>query len=132
MKLNYNLLKEILEYVEDKGTGFTEHYFAEKDFENSPEGKEKFIAHVYHYNILIENELIDGRSIIHPTFSPANPTAVIYYKDLTIAGQQVLEGMRDEETSGKIKDTLIKGGKGTLEQIPALAVGVIMKLVGLW
>ncbi len=129
MKLDYDLIKEILETVEN-GDGFTEKHINRSEFEDNDEGQKKFFTLAYHYKILFDIGFVEGSICSFSSFDGLD-TYAFYYTCLTFQGQKVLGGMRDEETSNKINDVLIKGGKEGLKQAPALALAVIMKLLGL-
>ena len=131
MKLDYDLIKEILAEVQDKSDGFTDNHLERRSFENNDEGKKKFFTFAYHYKIAIKAGLIEGKILETQTITEGNVLIGVSCRALTAQGQQVLEGMRDEETSNKINDAFIKGGKEGLKQAPALALAVIMKFLGL-
>ncbi len=130
MKLDYDLIKEILAEVQDKSDGFTENHINRSEFEDNDEGQKKFFTLAYHYKILFDIGFVEGSICGFSSFDGLD-TYAFYYTCLTFQGQKVLEGMGDEETSNKIKDAFIKGGKEGLKQAPALAISVIMKLLGL-
>ena len=131
MKLDYDLIKEILAEVQDKSDGFTNNHLDRSSFEDNDEGKKKFFTFAYHYKIAINAGLIEGEILEHESMTDGNTLMGVSCRALTAQGQQVLEGMRDEETSNKINDAFIKGGKEGLKQAPALALAVIMKFLGL-
>ncbi len=131
MKLDYDLIKEILQTVQDNSDGFTNKHLNRKSFKDNDEGKQRFFTVAYHYKIAINAGLIEGEILEELTLSNGNILTGVSIRALTAEGQQVLEGMRDEETSNKINDAFIKGGKEGLKQAPALALAVITKLLGL-
>ncbi len=125
MKLDYDLIKEILEEVEEND-GFTRRNFGWNDFEDNDEGKQKFINLAYHYKIAIGAGLIEGKVLEAETFGGGNPLVGFSYKGLTLAGVQTLEAMRNDTLWNQIKDSAIEMGTGGLRAIPALALAAFM------
>ena len=98
MKIDYDLLREILLYVEDNSNGNRRFYV--RDFVNL-RGKEYAKSIIYHMNHLFEIEYATGSGVRYT--SP-----VIY--DLTIKGREFIEATRDnsiwQKTKKKIGDEI--------------------------
>ncbi len=130
MKLDYDLVREILEGVEERGDGFEEHQITRDDFADDDEGKQKFLAFAYHFKHITDSEFIDGRILEARTFGGGSKPDILYYKGLTPQGVKTLEAMQNDTIWNSIKGSTIKLGKKGLIQIPSLAVTALMLLVG--
>ncbi len=128
MKLNWDLIKEILEEVEEKSNGFRYNRIERHNFEVVDRGEKEFIALGYHYKILINAELIEGQVTEGPTLYKGNALERIDYKALTFKGHQTLDAMRNDTVWNQIKDTVKQMGAGGLKQTPSLALAWIMGL----
>ena len=126
MELDWNLIKEILENVEENSDGFTEEFtrLDSQDFEDRNERCQEYLRLRYHYKILIDNGLVDGR--VHDFRYAAGPRPEYFlYTGLTLAGVQTLEAMRNDTLWNQIRDVAIGLGLDGLRAIPALAIGAI-------
>ena len=128
MKLNYDLIKEILEEVEEKGDGlYTDtNEIKEKDFQEDDEKKKEYLTFVYHYRILFEAKLIIGSAYVSSQYGGTKIPETIKYRRLTLEGHQVLEAMRDIAFWNKTKGNTIDMTEEELKQNPALAIKLFM------
>ncbi len=126
MELDWNLIKEILETVEEND-GFTEEFtrLNSQDFEDRNERCQEYLRLRYHYKILIDNGLVDGR--VHDfRYAAGLRPEYFLYTGLTLAGVQTLESMRNDTLWNQIRDRAIEMGTGGLRAIPALALAAFM------
>lgn len=121
MKLDYQLIELILMKVEKEGDGFKSVRINSKDCKS----EEEFIALAYHYKLLSENGLIDGKVDELPYKGNSVPIE-IRFKDLTLLGHQALEAMKNNTIWGKIKSKVQELGVEGLKQIPALAIKLFL------
>lgn len=119
MKLDLDLIKEILESIEQDSDGITSVQIA-IDERSAQDEKRK----AYHYRLLIECGIIDGK--IRNVGSFDGQAEWIGYKGLTMMGHQVLDGMRNDTLWNKIKDGVLQAGVSGLKQIPALALKLLV------
>lgn len=118
MKLDYQLLKDILIFIESDENAHAQSHFILDDGDL----EKYFSAHsmitvTYHFQILNDDGLIHG----FRKFS-SGPG----YSCLTAQGHRVLEGMKNDTLWNKIKDGALSSGIDSLKQIPALAVQMLL------
>ncbi len=128
MKLDYDLIKEILEEMEEKGDGLPteDNQIQEKDFEDSDEKKQEYKTLAYHYKRLIVAKLISGKVEIRKSSGIYVVPWAIERANLTLEGHQVLEAMRDIAFWNKTKGNTIDITEEELKQNPALAIKLFM------
>ncbi len=114
MKLDYDLIKEILEHVEQECDGFSEKYIC---------GGERFDEEAYHYHLLTTDiNLIKGE--VTTTYHKKNKIAQeIKYSGLTAEGHRVLDAMRNDTNNWKkLKDGALGVGKSAIKKFIQIAV----------
>lgn len=124
MKLDYDLIKDILEKIES-GDGFTPHVISANSYkDDETKFKEEYLKLAYHYKLLISEGLIDAK-ILDAHFLGAPIPIEIRCTSLTMQGHKVLEGIRNESLWNKIKGTAKAMGIEGLKQIPSLAIQIL-------
>ena len=126
MKLDYDLIKEILETVRDNSDGFTDKRLNRKAFEDNDEGKKRFFTVAYHYKIAINSGLIEGEILEELTTSNGNILIGVSIRALTAQGQQALEAMQNDTLWNKIKGNAKQAGIDGVRAIPSLALSMII------
>ena len=126
MKLDYVLLREILEYVECNGDGQVRLTLSQNDFSESGILGGNFDKFAYHARILIDNEFIDGK--VHAQgFGGNNVIFSVDYFGLKLQGHQLLESMQNEGVWEKIKSNAQSLGVEGLKKIPGLAIALLFR-----
>ena len=125
MKLNYLLLRKILEHIECVGDGQTRHSISSNSFSESEFLGENFDTFAYHSNILIENGFVDGKVYCLNYYGNKVFESIDYF-GLNLSGHQLLESMRNEDIWKKIKSTARSLGIEEIKKIPGLAVKLLM------
>ncbi len=115
MKLDYDLIKEIMLYIESNSDGENEVWVDVKDL---PLGcsQEKID---YHLNILGDDDLL-----ILGNYGGLAGSLPVYR--LTAEGHRVLETIKNDNLWNKIKADVLDGGRGELKNIPALVIKLIL------
>ena len=113
MKLDYDLIKALLEKIETTCHGRGSLYSATDGLDNF-----EMEQIDYHINILADDDLVEIAEVVHAGF--------ICVSRLTAEGHRVLEAMRSNSVWNKIKDQVISAGISGLKQIPALAIKYII------
>lgn len=126
MKLDYDLIKELLETVEETSDGFSRNDIEMKNFQGSEEKNKEYMRLAYHYKILADIGLIYGEVMEAPTFG-GNAPVNICYTGLTFEGQKTLEAMRSDTVWKQIKEKAKMMGVEGLKKVPGLAIELIMK-----
>ena len=118
MKLNYDLIKQILIFIEEseETDGSGPLMFHQNDAEESFPGV-SFEVITYHFHILDDDGLIQGFDKFHGGF---------YFNRLTANGHRVLEAMKNNGLWDKIKNGAIAAGISGLQQIPSTAIQVLL------
>lgn len=118
MKLDYQLLKDILTFIESDKNAHAHSRFIldDGDLEKHFSGHSMTTV-TYHFQILNDDGLIHG----FRKFS-SGPG----YSCLTAQGHRVLESMKNDTLWNKIKDGALSSGIDSLKQIPALAVQMLL------
>ncbi len=130
MKLDYDLIKEILEKIES-GDGASIKTIWHKDFKDSDERKQEYLRLRYHYKILFDNKLADGEvyELPHKNYDGGGDDMILInfsYKALTLKGHETLEAMQNDTVWNKIKGSVKQAGITGVKQIPALALTWLM------
>ena len=120
MKLDLDYIKEILTQIENVADGISEQEV--KVSETSPAEVKR---QAYHYRILLDADLIDGR--ILDAGSRDGRAEFILYRGLTIHGHQALEAMRNDTIWNKVKSLVKSAGVAGVEKIPGLAIELFLK-----
>jgi hypothetical protein len=128
MKLNLDLIKDILSEVEQKGDGLTSHTISSQDY-TAEDKRAEYINKVYHFKLLIEDRLVNGE-IIKISYMGDDVPHGIRYKGLTMEGHRTLEAMRSDTIWNTIKGKTKFLGEEGLKQIPALALKMLLELFG--
>lgn len=117
MKLNYDVIKSVLGYIESISDGQKNFIFEgdESLKEVSSTIPPEEIS--YHLNLLIEEGFVKGQI--------GMDSYVII--DLNLSGHQLLEAMRNDTLWNKIKSGLKGAGIETLKQIPGLAIQLLIQ-----
>jgi len=120
MKMNIQLIQQILETIEksDEPNVWT------TDISETIKGDDSDIEVFYHLNLLYESGLID--SIKNP-YNLDGLVMGIKVK-LTMTGHQLLDGFRNDTLKTKIFDKLKTIGVKGLEQMPGLAIQLILAM----
>ncbi len=126
MKLDYDLIKEILEEVEEKGNGLSKNVIRPENYLGYSGGMEIYLKRRYHYKIIFEIGLVIGDVKDIEVSDDKMKTVSFYYIDLTHKGHEVLEAMRNDTLWNTIKGNVKKAGITGLKQIPALALAAFM------
>ncbi len=128
MKLEHDLIKEILEEIEEKSdTGET--YGATlsfTDFSEKNETFKKYWREWYHYKILFDAGLFHGDVVEIDKYSGGVMPYSFSFTSLTLRGQQVLEAMQNKTIWNEIKGITKQAGIKGIKQIPALALAWLM------
>ena len=127
MKLEWDLIREILEYVEENGDGVEPNTtrLKESDFIEKNEKYQKHLRLWYHYKILFDTDLVYGEVTEMVRYHGTAPVS-FSYTGLTFEGHQTLEAMRNDTVWNTIKGNVKKAGITGLKQIPALALAAFM------
>ena len=130
MTLEWDLIKEILEEIES-GDGASIKTIWHKDFKSNDEKKQEYLRLRYHYKILFDNGLADGKVYekTHKNYDGGDDDMILInfsYTALTLKGHQTLEAMRNDTVWNKIKENTKQAGIKGLKQIPALALTWLM------
>lgn len=126
MKLNYDLIKDILETVEENSDGVSRTTTTASSFKTHNEGVQEYLRLNYHYKILFDIGLVVGDSFEENTISHGMIPVSFYYTGLTFEGHKTLDAMRNETVWNQIKDTVKQMGASGLKQTPSLALAWIM------
>ena len=118
MKLDYQLLKDILTFLEDDENAHAQSHFIldDNDLEKHFSGH-TMVKITYHFSILNDDGLIHG----FRRFS-SGPG----YSCLTAQGHRVLEGMKNDTLWNRIKEGALSSGVDSLRQIPALTIQMLL------
>lgn len=121
MKLDFDLVKEILEKVEN-GDGFSRHSIPMSQYKENDETWQEYMKLAYHYRLLIDDmRLINGNLLTMP-YQGGQIPCDISYTGLTAEGHKVLEAMRNDTIWNKVKSGALGLGKEALKQAPALFI----------
>ena len=122
MKLDYDLLKQILEHIEEVSDGQTLNEVGHSaDLSSLGFPCESFDGLAYHFDILAESGFVRGDAE-RLNFRGDRAIMSLRYYGLTLAGHQLLDGMRQHGIWNKIRTSAEALGIGGLKQIPGLAV----------
>ena len=124
MKLDYDLLKRILEYVEDVADGQERHTVTSHTFTNSAIPCESFDVLAYHFDILVQNGSVDGQ-VNRVALRGHRVVTSIDYFNLTLDGHRLLESIRHQTLWNKLRSHAEALGIAGLKQIPALAISLL-------
>ena len=125
MKLDYDLLRQILGHVEDVSDGQTlREIRPSTQLSTLGVSCESFDQLAYHFNILVENDLVTGS--VQTLAHRGNKMILgLKYYGLTLVGHQLLDGLRQQGIWSRIKGSAEALGIGGLKQIPALAIALL-------
>lgn len=119
MKMDYDLIKAILEDIEKRHHGQDLIFVhAENLLDKKPEWEGRHVN--YHIRLLFDDGLVKVQA-----WPPANNLDIPINR-LTAEGHRVLEAMRNDTLWNKIKDSAVAAGISGLKQIPALAIKVAL------
>lgn len=124
MKLDYDLIKQILERIETDTDGVSRHTILKSEYEGDEEQWTEFKALAYHYKILINNGFVDGEVLEIVIQGHRVPTNIDFFA-LTLDGHKLLDSMRNETLWNKVNDKLQGVGVEGLKQIPSLAIQLL-------
>ena len=124
MKLDYELLRNILEHIEEVTDGQERHTVSRDTFPDSLVQCESFDILAYHFDILCLNEFVEGMVLRSPLGGHRVATNIDYFS-LTFDGHKLLDSMRNETMWNKIKSQAQEFGVEGLKQIPALAIALL-------
>lgn len=99
MKLNPDLIREILLQIESQPRGFIEDPLSLKGYSH-----EEIVDHLV---LMMDNGLIDGSK----THVSGQRTPVVSVDGMTLAGYEFLDACRDERLWVKIKETITRTGR---------------------
>ena len=122
MKLDYELIKEILQKIEDND-GVKDNSITISERRVNIEKFQEAVKLAHHYEILIDDGLVYGK--ITELNSPDEIIRYIDVGELTMLGHRVIEGMGSETLWNKIKGGAKIVGIEGLKQIPALAIKIL-------
>lgn len=124
MKLDYDLLTEVLKHVEENGDGETRQRLTPNNVSETGLTAERFPAFGYHFDLLASGGFIDGKAErLH--YRGDKLIVELYYFGLTLEGHALLDSMRNEGVWKRIASTAKTLGVEGLKQIPALAVALL-------
>ncbi len=128
MKLEHDLIQEILEEIEEKSdTGET--YAATLSFTDFSEKNEEFKKYWrlwYHYKILFDAGLFHGDVVETDKYGGSVMPCSFSFTSLTLKGHQTLEAMQNKTIWNEIKGITKQAGIKGIKQIPALALAWLM------
>lgn len=107
MKLDYNLIKKLLEHMETESNGHDTVWVNQRNFGDDVSQE----AIDYHLRILIDDDLLIAEDISRP--------GEFALSRLTAEGHRVLEAMQTDTIWNKIKGPL---QEESLKQIPSLTI----------
>jgi len=111
MKLDYNLIKSILEKIEKDANGYDTVWIQANKLSDSFTQEQID----YHLQILEDDALIDVQA-------QGGTLGTIAISRLTAEGHRVLEAMQNDTLWNKIKDKVDMLGKQGLKEIPSLFI----------
>ena len=129
MKLDYELLRHILERIESDSDGQERHVITRETFSEVPRNCDSFEILAYHFDILCENHFVEGEVCRIGMRGHRVVTSIDYF-GLTLLGHQLLESMRTDALWSRIKSTATDLGIEGLKQIPSLAVTLLLGSTG--
>ncbi len=115
MKYNFDLIKDIMNYVETSSNGRCEVWVMPKYFSVGYDQDEID----YHLNILGDDNLL-----ILGDYGGVSGSLPVYR--LTAEGHRVLEVITNDTLWRKIKINLLSGGRDELKKIPSIAIKLIL------
>lgn len=121
MKLDFDLIKEILEKVE-AGDGFSRNSILKSEYSDGEEAWQEYMKLAYHYRLLIDDMRLVNGNILTMPFRGGQIPCDISYTGLTAEGHSVLEAMRNDTIWNKLKKGALGLGKEALKQTPALFI----------
>ena len=125
MKLNFDLIRQILEKIESNANGLNSISSSSLFMPGSDEALGASQEQIdYHIQVLV-----DDRAVVIATLGPGNTYCIpgmIMIDRLSAEGHRVLEAMRNDTIWNKIKDTAIGLGKEGVKQIPGLAIKLLL------
>ncbi len=119
MKLDYALMRDVLEEIENQTDGFSPQQIEISHDSNQIEKKR-----AYHFRILIQEWFVDGE--VKDVGAKNNPVEWIIFKGLTLQGHKLLDAMGKDNIWEKIKDKATSLGVEGLKQIPSLAINLLL------
>lgn len=126
VRLDYNLLKEMLVQIENVSDGQKLNEWVESDSLSSSGFPQKsFDELAYHFDILAEAGFVKGRAE-RRSFRDDSVILSLRYYGLTLTGHQLLDSMRQQGIWNRVKSSAEVLGIGGLKQIPGLAVALLM------
>jgi hypothetical protein len=120
MKLDYSLIKVILQEIEENTDGLTPNQIDVSSY--SPQEDK---TRAYHFRILIQEGFIDGE--IKDVGAKNEYAEWLQYKGLHLSGHKLLEAMESESIWQTIKGTAQSLGIEGLKQIPSLAINLLLQ-----
>jgi len=128
MKLDIDYIKEILTKIENVDSDRIRLGELMKSFDIKDDENEKFSKLYLHLRILYDEGFLETTSNSFPIKEGANEHT--NYNSgakigITLNGYRLLDSLRSDKLSVKIKDTLKNIGIESLKQIPALAIKLL-------
>lgn len=128
MKLDIDYIKEILTKIENIDSDRVRLGELMKSFDIKDDENEKFSKLYLHLRILYDEGFLETTSNSFPIEEGANEHT--NYNSgakirITLNGYRLLDSLRSDKLSVKIKDTLKNIGIESLKQIPALAIKLL-------
>jgi len=124
MRIDYNLIQEVLTRIANEADGFSRNSVRRNDFPDGEEGDKNFYQVAYHYKVLCENGFVSGK-VIESASNEGNYPVAVMWTGLTLSGQKILEAMENDTLWTKIKGNLSSVGVESLKQIPAFAIEIL-------
>ena len=126
MKLDYELLRNILEHIEEVTDGQERHTVSRDTFLDSPVQCGSFDILAYHFDVLCLNGFVEG-TVLRSALRGHRVATNVDYFSLTFEGHKLLDSMRNETMWNNIKSRAQTFGVEGLKQIPALAISLLTK-----
>ena len=124
MKLDYDLLRTVLQHIEDVTDGQERHTISRETYVDCAIQCESFDVLAYHFDILWRNGFVEGE-VLRPPLGGHRLATNIDYFNLTFAGHELLDSMRNQTIWNNIKSRAQEFGVEGLKQIPALAISLL-------
>ena len=129
MKLDYELLRTILEHIEEATDGQERHTISRETFPDSAIQCVSFDVLAYHFDILCLNEFVAG-GVLRSSLGGHKVATNIDYFNLTFEGHKLLDCMRNKTLWNNIKSQVKELGVEGLKKIPALAISLLINSPG--
>ena len=125
MKLNYELIKDILEEHGKEGAK-TSHSPVPCRYAHPESNMGEYFTPYSHYHMLFSNEYMSGFVYLDEGVNDVSSDQLFHmcFKGLTPKGKEVLNIMQNDVVWKKIKDDVIKMGDKGIDQIQNLALAI--------